>query len=208
MDYQHMLNFVNDYLERHNAIRSKKPKFCFRNRFEHTKRVYKWANILLSDYPNCNKDVVLVSAIFHDVGYAFGQKDHAIKSAEIFMEYAKDNNLDLELSQMIYENILVHSNKHLLDDKDISPELIILLEADLLDEEGALGIAFDLLSEGFKCPDNYQSGIESITMHSAHIFNQNFMVSPTAKKIWSKKQELVRMFLEEYKNDLFIEEDN
>lgn len=204
MNHKDMFSFVEKTLLENNAINHTNVKFPFRNRFKHIKRVYNWCLRLLEDDLVVDKEVVLVSAIFHDVGYSRGKMGHAKASAEIFKEYADFNGIDQDFQEKVIDVILKHSMKKYLDDPDSPMELIILLEADLLDEEGALGIVWDLLAEGKKEPNDYERAIEAINEHSAHIFNQNFMVTPIAKKIWEEKKDFVKSFIQELSNDLFL----
>lgn len=200
--YNKMLDYVKQLLEKNNALHT---RFCFRNRFNHIYRVYRWAMVLADDNPGCNRDLLLISAIFHDAGYAYGKLDHAKSSADVFMEYAKNTDLDSSLIENIYKNISLHSNKELMEKEDTQLELLLLMEADLLDEEGALGIVWDLLGEGGRMPSSYKEGLDCIFEHSAHIFNQDFMVTKKAREIWEKKKKFVHDFVEELKNDLFID---
>ena len=185
LNYEDMLEYVKHILIENKGIRSHKPQLYFRNRFEHIKRVYGWAKRIMAGVENCDERIVLTAAIFHDCGYTNeSKKFHAILGANIFMEYAKQHSFDQEFTEIIYDMILNHSNKGLIKEADTPIEMIILLEADLIDEEGALGVVFDLLAEGFKCPDSYDSVFNEIMMHSAHILDQNYMVTPVAKEIW------------------------
>ncbi|UKI49887.1 MAG: hypothetical protein L6U99_15130 [Clostridium sp.] len=86
--------------------------------------------------------------------------------------------------------------------KKSSDELVLMLEADLLDEEGALGIAFDLLSAGAKMPTSYQNGLLEIMSHTAHIMGQNPMKTSIAKKYWEEKKQLVKTFIDAYSFDM------
>lgn len=149
MDYEAMLLYVKKVLEENNAIRSPNLKFSFRNRYEHIKRVFNWCSKLLEDKPNCNKEMVLTAAIFHDIGYCKGKDNHAHFSAMLFIEYAKKHNMDYEFMMHTADIISLHSDKSLLKEDNIPDELVLLLEADLLDEEGALGIVWDLM--GGRC---------------------------------------------------------
>ena len=79
------------------------------------------------------------------------------------------------------------------------------MEADLLDEEGALGIVFDLLAEGYKEPESYASVFNEIMIHSAHIVEQNYMITPLAKKFWEEKKRFIENFMKDLKFDLFME---
>ncbi len=204
MNHTEMLLFVKKTLEEGNAIRSSNPCFGFRNRYEHTKRVYQWCLRIMNDFPKCDKEMVLVSAIFHDIGYAQNKENHAHESAKLFIDFATKHNLDYEFTMRVANLISLHSDKDLLQDKSIPEELIILLEADLLDEEGALGIAWDLMGEGAKNPVSFEQGLQSLMDHSSHILHQEYMVSPLAKKYWKEKQDFVREFIKKLSSDLFI----
>ncbi len=205
MNFDNMLGFVKDILEKNNAIKPDKPNQCFRNRYEHSKRVYEWAKRLSKDYNEFDEDVCYTACIFHDVGYAYGKDEHALNSKIIFTEYALNNNFSKEFIDKVSKIIEVHSDKSLLKDPNSTKELIILLESDLMDEEGAMGVVWDLFSLGMEHPDSFDDSIDTLYKHSAHILNQDYMVTPLAKKIWDEKKELVKDFIEQLKEDLFYE---
>lgn len=207
MRYKDMFNFVEQKLIEGNGIKSNRPYQTFRNRFEHTKRVFGWAKRIADDLPNVNVDILLTSAIFHDVGYSWGKEQHAENSARIFLEYAKENNIEKKFADQVHYCILNHSHKKLLWDESSTPELILLLEADLLDEEGAMAISWDLMTTGEMMPDDFIEGYKMLNKYSIRILSQDMMVTPKAKCYWDKKKELVRSFLSAIKQDLFVDED-
>lgn len=204
MNYELMLEYVKNKLTEANALKSPNPLHPFRDRFMHTIRVYNWAKVIHEDL-DCNLDVLYTAAIFHDVGYSLGKQNHALSSSIIFEEYAKENGFDKEFTKSVSNIIKLHSDKKLLNDPNSCNELIILQEADLLDEEGALGIIWDLLAIGKKEDLTYYDSIDALK-HSGHILEQEYMVTKKAKEIWDKKKELVRQFIEETKKDLFLED--
>ena len=206
MRYKDMFDYVEQVLTEGNGIRSSRPYQTFRNRFEHTKRVFGWAKRIKDDLPNVNEEVLLTSAIFHDVGYSFGKDEHAIHSAEIFLEYAKKNNFDQDFIDKVHYCVLNHSHKRFLTDESSSPELILLLEADILDEEGAMAIAWDLMTVGETMPDDFKEGYDMLMKYSIRILSQDMMVTDKARTYWNNKKELVRKFLSSMKEDLFIDE--
>jgi uncharacterized protein len=203
MNYEDMFLYVRNILEENNAIKSPKPHQQFRDRYMHTRRVYEWGRRLLGDYDDLDKDVIFTSIIFHDSGYAYGQKDHPINSNKIFLEYAEKNNFDKDFIDEVSYIILNHSEKELLKTTD-NHNFIIMMEADLLDEDGALGILWDLLSAGYNETPSYYSALDELNKHSAHILSQDFMVSKTAKFYWNNKKRLVLEFIESINDDLFI----
>ena len=52
MDFKKMMNFVKKTLEDNDAIVDKKHNYCFRNRYEHSIRVFKWVKRLSVDFDN------------------------------------------------------------------------------------------------------------------------------------------------------------
>ena len=206
MDFEKIMKFIHKTLVDNDAILDKRHNLSFRNRYEHSIRVFKWVKRLSVDYDNFDYDVALTAALFHDVGYAYGKVEHHIGSSKIFLEYARDNNFDEKFTEKVNYIILNHSNKNMLkESKD--KEFIVVLEADLLDEEGSLGIVWDLLAAGQNNPNSYLDAINEIKKHSIHILSQDFMVTPTAIKVWDEKKTLVKDFISQLYEDLFVEEE-
>ncbi len=206
MDFEKIMKFIHKTLVDNDAILDKRHNLSFRNRYEHSIRVFKWVKRLSIDYDNFDYDVALTAALFHDVGYAYGKVEHHIGSSKIFLQYAKDNNFDEKFTEKVNYIILNHSNKNMLkESKD--KEFIVVLEADLLDEEGSLGIVWDLLAAGQNNPNSYLDAINEIKKHSIHILSQDFMVTPTAIKVWDEKKTLVKDFISQLYEDLFVEEE-
>ena len=204
LDFVDMLNYVKCVLVDNNALKPNNPLHQFRSRYSHIERVLGWSKRISAD-ENCNKDALYTAAIFHDVGYAKGKEGHAHSSSLIFLDYAKKNNFDQEFSLFVSDIISKHSNKELLDDPKSPIELVLLMEADLLDEEGALGIGWDLLALGASNIESYYDMIPGILKHAGHILNQDYMKTKLAKKYWDLKKEFVRNFINELKMDLFVE---
>ncbi len=205
LNYEDMLNYVNHVLIQNGGIKSKKPQLGFRNRFEHIKRVFEWSKRIIPAV-SCDEELVLTAAIFHDSGYSNKEiGNHNIEGAEIFKDYASKSGFNQEFTQKVTEMIQLHSNKELLNEKKTPIELVLLMEADLLDEEGALGLVFDLLAEGYKSPESYNSVFNEIMIHSAHILSQDYMVTPLARKYWNEKKLLIEKFIHHLRFDLLME---
>lgn len=207
MNYDKMLDFVKNTLIDGEALKPKNEHHQFRDRYKHSYRVYLWVERLAEDFPNCDIEALKIASIFHDVGYACDKENHASCSKTIFLSYAELHNDDFskELIDKVSYLISHHSDKELIKTTN-NIELILLLEADLLDEEGAMGILWDLLAKGHKGIDSYEEALDEINKHSIHILDQDYMITPLAKKYWEKKKELVKNFVSELKKDLFLEE--
>ena len=204
--YQKYMDYVRDYLLSHNGDKSPNKGQGFRSRASHCERVYRLVRELSIDIKDIHKDSLYIAAIFHDIGYCFDidNNKHAERSAEIFKKYAVSNNLDKKLSNEIFKLINLHSDKELLKNDTISKELVILMEADLLDEEGAMGIVFDCMTEGALNPSCYEDSYYHMKKYSAAILNSYPMITDKAKEYWSKKQKVVSNFMELLKMELNI----
>jgi HD superfamily phosphodiesterase len=179
-----------------------REKFGFRDKFEHTKRVYMWANRLL-EQEKADKEVVLMAVIFHDVGYLFSDKEHPRYSAEICREYLEKAHYNHEFIDKVADIIANHGNKELLDDPNTSMEQIILIEADCLDESGAMSVLRDAISEGVSGVESYNKVYKRLCERSIIKKQKKFRcVTVTAKKFWLEKQKLYLSFLNSLKNDL------
>lgn len=131
----------------------------FRSRSMHTRRVMLWAERLLSFHPEADREILLCAAAFHDVGYAAGAegKPHQHLSGEVFLDYAREQGMDAAFTKRVYDCIVVHSDKYRMKTpQDLSIEQLLLMEADLLDEEGAMSICWDGLAAGMEQIDSYE----------------------------------------------------
>ena len=202
-------------------------QYPFRSRFLHVRRVMKWAKRILSDFPKIDLDALELAIIFHDVGYSLGDnKKHQENSRMLFHEYRQEkcrtcehNEAEnasmqgfaakiwkdpkrLDLVEYLIEN---HSRKELLGEPDQVPELVLLMEADVLDEEGAMRIAWDCMAEGMGGGSSFQDAL----FHTRKFWNPGYdpMVTPKAKQLWAEKQKLVRAYIAQMELDLEMADD-
>lgn len=181
----------------------KQSRYPFRSRFEHTRRVYKWVHRLLDDATIEDVEVLELAAIFHDVGYSKGiNKGHGLESAKIFEEYARKNlKLSDERIEKVKYLVSNHSNKEMLLPKTC-PELIILMEADVMDEEGAMRIAWDCLAAGLGGAKSFQEALKRTIDHFNPEFNP--MITPIAIRAFEEKQNFVKEYIKRMKDDLEV----
>jgi uncharacterized protein len=209
-NYISMFMYVKDILKDNDNNATKLiEKFPFRIRSEHIWRVYNWAKRLvdINEYKNLDTESLLIASLFHDAGYAISpnSKEHAENSEIIFRKYSKENNFEKGKEDFIAYLIKNHSNKQLMDNENTSIELIILFEADILDETGTMSILWDCMAEGRKEKQSYINAYEHIKENSMKIINGNPMKTQKGKEYWEKKQKMVKGFIEELAYDLGIE---
>jgi len=204
--YDEIFSDVKNYLSANEGEVTKIGHFPFRKRSEHIRRVFTWANRLMDDsrIRDINKDAVLIAALFHDIGYAMlaDGMDHAENSAAIFEKYADEHGYDRDKSAFISYLIRSHSMKNLIFAESTPLELIVLMEADLLDETGALSIIWDCMVEGAQNEQSFAKTYDHITSYSGRILDENPMFTKKAKEIWTDKQRLVSEFIKQLAYDL------
>lgn len=204
--YKSMIEFVKHKLELNGGEECDIGFFPFRIRSEHIRRVFLWAERLVSEIEHINKEAVLVSAIFHDVGYGIDKdsNQHAENGAKICKDYLLEKGFSIELVDFVTYLVRNHSKKDLMSMKDTPLELIILMEADLLDETGALSIVWDCMMEGSEQVQSFEKTYEHIKKYSAKIMTTNPMVTSKAKEFWKEKQKLVTEFITHLSLDLGV----
>lgn len=206
--FKEIFNDIKDYLEidgRNDDDRG----FTFRKRSDHMWRVFVWVERLIEECTeNINKDALLIAALFHDIGRHISHEDHPNQSAIIFRDYAIKKNYDKNQIEFIEYLIQNHGKKENLFSPDIPLELVFLLEADMLDETGALGIIWNAMVIGGKSAQNYMETYDLLSYHScsSDILNTNPMRTVKARKIWEDKQKLNKEFIKQLEFDLGINE--
>lgn len=178
----------------------------FRSRSKHCYRVYVWANRLCTNLSNVDKDVLFTSAIFHDIGYAAAPKDsHQCVGADMFCTYANSIGLSGEFIRKVADSIELHSHKELLySPEKLTLEQILLMEADLMDEEGAMAICRGHLRSGCDGMDSYEEALIRLSDQYQKKAQYNPMVTRDAKMYWNRKKAFFQTYLEELSFDLCI----
>ncbi len=202
--YEEGLQYVEAYLLAQGGDRSQEPGKAFRSRIMHTRRVLMWLLRLLEHTPVSYPEDVKMAAIFHDIGYSATENNlyHAARSTLAFRKYAEKKQMDPERVERIAGWIARHSRKELMADPETPLELILLMEADMLDEEGLMGIMWDLLSAGAQPVTSYEEGYMRMLPYAHKFLQQQPMRTAYAREIWQGKQQAVRKVMEQLAFDL------
>ena len=206
--YKEMLDYVRTYLECKDRECTKVGKTRFRKRSEHIERVYMWAQRLIVGEENIDKESVLISAIFHDVGYAETTDDfsqHAESGGIICEKYLSQHGFDSDFIKKVVYLIQNHSKKGLMQIPETSRELILLMEAELMDESGALSIVWDCMIEGADESQSFMKTYNHVVNYSGKQLRKNPMATEKAKLMWENKQRLINDFIEQLGFDLGVE---
>lgn len=203
--YIEMFEFVDNILTKydtHGGISKNKIKY---SRSQHIKRVYNWMLKLYDEYEykdNVDLASLKIATIFHDSGYGnINREDHAITGSNICRNYLSEHNYPIEQIDFICDLIKHHSDKDKLME-EISIELILLMEADLLDDTGAHGIVMDIWVEALSENPTFESMLEHIERFTYKTMQYNPMRTEAGKRIWNEKKKLTNDFYNGYKEDL------
>lgn len=208
IQHEHMLAYVRERLILNQGEKCDHGAFPFRTRSEHIRRVYAWAQRLISDEMNINREALLTAAIFHDSGYGMlsEKMNHAEQGAIECELYLRANGYHEDFINFVIYMVRNHSTKAMLTLEDTPLELILLMEADWMDETGALSIVWDCMMEGSKETQTFENTYEHIKNYTLRDMNRNPMVTPKAKALWQNKRDLVDAFIEHLAFDLGMEE--
>lgn len=197
--YREMLDYVSGRLLSCSQFNSSKDSINY-SRFAHTKRVLGWALRLYRLSPvkeKLNYDVIVTAAIFHDCGYNDCNEfiSHAAIGAQITREWLEQHGFDKEFTDRVCYLVENHSSKQMMDDPDISADLMLIMEADLLDDMGALGIVMDcIIEKGFNAGTTFEDCLDHIDRFTVRIQNDNPMRTPEGRALWDEKTRLVSSF--------------
>ena len=195
------LNYISDYLLQTGGDRPGEPNQGFRSRIAHTKRVLEWSEILREGY-ELEENVMEIAILFHDAGYLQTEKkEHGIRSATLFEEFGLKQRFEPALMKRVSEMILLHVNKKALK-SDLPMETILFLESDLMDEEGAMLIAWDCMVAGRRGATDFLDAYHQLEKFYQPVDNP--MVTPKAIQIWEEKQQLRKEFMSQLRRDLFV----
>ena len=218
-DYRGMLSFVERTLaeiqtEGEKEIGVHKLEFGY-TRYEHTKRVLGWAKRLYdatADKTGLRYEDLMTATIFHDVGRAVSVRtggDHAKAGVPITREWLLSNGYDSARAEYIAGLVGAHSDKWRMRDPDIDRNLLMLMEADLLDDMGLLGIVMDTMivrarkesATFYDCYNHYECYTHPM-QHDCPV------VTKEAKAFWDIKTESTDRFVEEYRKDILLGGEN
>lgn len=214
-DYPAMLRFVKETLE---GIRTEgeagigvhKMEFGY-TRYEHTKRVLGWAKRLYDATPEksgLRYEDLMTATIFHDVGRAESAcrgGDHAKAGAPIARDWLLSHGWDPERADYVAGLVSAHSDKWRLADPGTDRNLVMLMEADLMDDMGILGLVMDTMivrarkenATFYDCYNHYERYTHPM-QHDCPV------VTPEAKFFWEEKTALTDRFMEQYRRDILF----
>lgn len=143
---------VIEYVKKQTAENGRPSNYPFRNRYEHTMRVYRWA-IKLQAKVGGDLEIITLAALLHDIGWD-DERPHNEVGAEMAVEYLDSIGYDEEKIGRIGEIIMRHTDQDTQD--ELSLECKVVMDADLLDEVGALSVIWDAMATACEDEASYK----------------------------------------------------
>lgn len=196
MDYTKVIEFVKE-MTAHNG---RPDNYPFRSRFEHIMRVYRWA-IKLQAKEGGDLEIITLAALFHDIGWE-PERPHAEVSAEIAVEYLVEQGYDESRIGRIGDIIMRHCDKD--TEEELSLECRVVMDADLLDEVGAMSVLWDSMATAGEDESSYKKAYYRIKNYYRVNQPKIRRCKTTAGRLeYARRMKCIEEFLNELERELF-----
>lgn len=191
------LKFAKDSIEKHN-----RPNYPFRSRFRHTLRVLMWVERLQKELGG-DLEILTYSTILHDCAWN-GKENHAITSYKVAKNFLDGFELEEVFKSKVLEGVLHHNQN---DTLGLCKESYILMDADELDEVGAISILWDTLAENHQNETmSYKAALLRIKRYLPDFYkNTQKFHFDYALEIYKRKLKFIEAFITEAEEELEIE---
>lgn len=190
-----------------------KGRFPFRQKTSHSLRVTQWAQrIWEEDGRGADPRILITAALLHDIGYSITDgDDHAEAGAVLAAKYLETEGYGGAFSGQVCRLIRLHSRKEYLKMPDkagseLTPELRILMEADLMDECGPIAVLWDCMAESGEEEQSFEKTYRRIEKNSPSFLERSWMITPSARQYWKDRQKLLADFMSALREELFLDE--
>ena len=150
----------------------------------------------------------MIATIFHDVGRAVSDRsgvDHAQAGVPLTRDWLLSNGFAPERAEYIAGLVGAHSEKWRMHDPAIDRNLLMLMEADLLDDMGLLGIVMDtMIVRARKADATFYDCYNHYERYTHPMQHDCPLVTPEAKALWDEKTESTDRFMEQYRKDVLF----
>ena len=209
--YAYVEKTLTENFSRHQKQISKTKSFIQYDRFYHIRRVTQWANRICDEICEdgsamLDRDSLILASVLHDVGYhAYHiSMDHSEAGVVLAEKFLSEEGVEEEKKEKILNLIRLHSRKDLMFLEDTPLELVVLMEADLMDDMGAAGLVMDawINTRMNQEATSFDTIFEHMQKYTQAQQMEEPMRTEPAKRFWREKQELVEEFMRQFARDL------
>lgn len=191
---------VIEYVKKQTMENGRPANYPFRSRYEHTMRVYRWA-IKLQAKCGGDLEIITLAALLHDIGWD-SDRPHNEVGAEMAVEYLDSIGYDEEKIARVGEIILRHEDQDTQD--ELSLECKVVMDADLLDEVGALSVIWDSMATACEDEATYKKAYYRIKNY--YRINRPKIrrcKTDAARAEYEHRMKAIEEFLSELERELF-----
>ena len=176
---------VIEYVKKMTSENGRPANYPFRSRYEHTMRVYRWA-IKLQSKLGGDLDVIARAEV----------------GAELAGGYLDSLGVEPEIIKKVGEIIMIHEDKD--TEAELSLETKIVMDADLLDEVGAVGVLWDAMATAIEDEASYKKAYYRIKNY--YRINKPKIrrcKTDAARAEWTKRMQLIESYIFQLEKELF-----
>ncbi|MBR1815365.1 MAG: HD domain-containing protein [Lachnospiraceae bacterium] len=191
---------VIEYVRKMTAENGRPSNYPFRSRFDHTMRVYRWA-IKLQSKLGGDLDIIALAALLHDIGWD-SERPHEEVGAELAVEYLDSIGVDPQIITRVGEIIMIHEDKD--TEAELSLECKIVMDADLLDEVGAVSVIWDAMATALEDEASYKKAYYRIKNY--YRINKPKIrrcKTDAARTEYTKRMQLLESYILQLEKELF-----
>lgn len=175
-------------------------RYPFRDRYLHTLRVLSWARRIQA-LEGGDLETIEVAAICHDIGWD-EHINHAIISRQLAKPYLLAHHYDETKLEKTLQAIEMHNNRS-ADKAQFNIESLIVMDADILDEVGALSVTWDIISASYEPTVSYRSILEKIKEYHGYIANRReYLQTETGLRFYNERIGVIERFIADYQYEL------
>jgi uncharacterized protein len=198
---------IEDAFEESKVLVEKQKRFSqpFRNRFDHTKRVLRWAERIHA-IEGGDIGIITLAVIFHDTGWSENE-DHAVIGAQLAEKYLVRKGVASEIVNRIVSAVKTH-NKRQMPGEDLPIENLIVMDADLLDELGVTTLVWDAMATANQENPSYSRALERNQKYfEGSKEKTNFLQTKTGVKLYRERIAMWEKCLDHFRYELGLSDD-
>jgi uncharacterized protein len=172
----------------------------FRNRFDHTFRVLKWAD-RIHEIEGGDIEIISLAVIFHDTGWN-DQVDHALLGAELAEKYLLSKGVTQSIVSRVSSAVQTH-NKRTIPIEGLPIENLIVMDADWLDEKGVTTLVWDAMATANEDQPSYMRALERNAVYFTNTKERLFLLkTETGMKLFSERMAMWENCLNHFRYEL------